>query len=470
MIIKVKIYILLTIFFCNSNFGYSQKIWTLNDCLKYALENNIQIKRKNIQIKAGKLAIKAAKSNILPYLNFNASQEFSFAKTTDLISNDLKENNISVNKYNISGSIVLFNGFKNYNIIEQKKLNLFTVLQEIEALKDDIKLNVLSAYMQILFSEEELEISKRQLYITEENLTNATLLKTAGIIADNEIYEIKAQIAYEKYQIIVAESNLKNANLQLTKLLELQTNSIQIEKPKVKVTNLDFYIPDFNRIYRIAQNLPLIKKEEKKLKSIKKETDINKSLLYPKISLNLGINTNWTNAGYLYDTTNIINSPIGYTSFTGEVVYSKSYGTKKYPYFYQIKNNFFPSISINISYPVFDKFRYKQNKEKIKLNINEVELQIQQRKNNLYQDIQQLYSDLKIAIAKYKSAEQYLNSYEKSYKNAELEYKAGKITSFEYSTSVNKLINAKLDFLKTKYEIKFNQNILRFYQNLPFAL
>jgi len=470
MIYKIKIFILLVIFFLNASAGFCQKEWTLDDCIKYALENNIQIKRKNIQVKSDELSIKISKNNILPDLNFNTSQEFTFAKTTDLISNDLTENNITASKYNISSNITLFNGFRNYHITEQKKLNLLTSLQEIEALKDEIELNVLSAYMQILLSDEELEISKRQLFITEENLVNALLLKKAGIIPENEIYEIKAQIAYEEYQIVLAESNLKNANLQLTKLLELQTDSIKIKKPEIEISNYDLYIPNIDRVFRIAQELPLIKAAENRLESLKKEVDINESILYPKISLNLGINTNWTDAGYLYDTTNVILTPVGFTGLTGETVYSSSYDTKKYPYFNQIRNNFFPSVSVNLSYPIFDRFSYKQNKEKIKLNIYDAELQIQQQKNKLYQDIRQLYSDLKTTIAKYKSSEQYLKSYEKSYKNAELEYKVGKITSFEYNISVNKLINAKYDFLKTKYEIKFKQNILRYYQGLPYVL
>ena len=450
--------------------GISQKTWTLDNCINYAYENNIQIKRKEIQTEYVKQNIKELKNGILPDLNFNTTQDFSFGYSTELYSGDFSENNIISNRFNLSSSTVIFNGFKNYNQIKQNEINLLKSLQETDALKDDIKLNILSVFMQILLSKEELKKSKNQLIISEENLSNAGLFFKSGIIPESDIYEIKSQIAYENYQIVLSEANVENAKLQLSKLLQLQTTSIEIDSIDIEINNSDFYIPKFERTYTKSLDLPYIKVAEYNLEMLSFEKKINKSQLYPKLSLNLGLNTTWSDAGFLYDTTNVELSPIGITGFTNDIVYGSTFTNRNFPFTDQLRHNLYPFISVNLFYPVFNKFRYKNDNQKICLNIKDSEYLLEEHKNKLYQDIQQVYSDIKTAIAKYKSSVEYLKSMELTYQNTELMFKAGKITSYEYNITKNKLINAETEMLISKYELKFKQNILRFYLGREFEI
>ena len=148
----------------------------------------------------------------------------------------------------------------------------------------------------------------------------------------------------------------------------------------------------------------------------------------------------------------------------------KNFGNKDYPLTKQLHNNILPTVSLSLSYPVFNKFNYRTTKEKAKIKIADSEYILQQTQNALYFDIQQVYTDLKAAIAEYQSALEYLKSMQLSYKNIELKFSAGKISSYDYNLSKNKLMKAESEFLKAKFEIIFKQNILRYYQQLPLQI
>ncbi len=444
--------IVLSLFLSFQNFTFSQKTWTLNDCIDYAYKNNISIKRQELQTQIQGTAIKENKNALLPDLRFDATADISFARTTNLYTESSKENYNKSNYYQLSSSVVLFNGLRNYRQIEQAQINFTTSLQDLESIKDDIKLNILTAYLQILLFEEELITAVNQIKITNLQLENAKLAIDAKIIAKNDILEIESQLAYENYTIILTKSKLKNAKLQLLKILELTVEQIDIEKPNIIINEDDFNLPSFEQVYEQAQSLSRIKSAEFQVKSTELDNKIVQTLLYPEISLKVATNTNISDIAFLYDTDKIIETN-GITS----------YDTKTFPYHKQFRHNIVPSITLGLSYPLFNKFSYSTSKEKAKIKLYDTEFFLQEQKNALYFEIKQVYADLESAISKYESSKKYLVTVQNSFDNSEIKFSAGRITSYDYNLAKNNLIKAEIELLKAKYEIIFKWNILNYY-------
>jgi len=451
--------------------SFCQEIWKLSDCINYAIENNLQIKVKELQEKTGNIILKESKNSILPDLKFAANQNLSFGRTTNLYDGKLNENHIKSNDFYLSSSFILFNGMKSHYQIQQNKINFTINSLETEVFKNDIQLNILQAYLQILLNAEELHISKEQLNITEQQLKNAEISYKVQIISESDILEIQAQIAYEKYLITLAENNFKSANFNLLKILEKKEYEIVVEKPVISFYENDLLLPDFTDVYRTALQLPQLKTAEYQLKSTEFEKNIAKSILYPEISLKFGLYSNYSDKNYFFDSqkNSVIQS--GFVgSLDGEPVFTQAYGKTKYPFTKQIYNNILPTIYISMTYPIFSKFSYKTSIEKAKIKFSNSEIVLQQTKNDLYFAIQQIYLDLKAAISEYKSSLDFLKSMEVSFQNTELKFAAGKVNSYEYNLSKNKLNIAQTNLLKAKFTIVFKRNILRFYQCKSFEL
>lgn len=462
-------FLLLSLFFIGAVTG--QKVWTLNECIKYAHDNNIQLNRKKLQSDLSVLQIKQDKSSLLPDLLFNTTQDFSFARNTDLPTGNTTENHSTSTNFGLNSSITLFNGLYNFHLRKKNEYNLLATIQNIETLTDEIELNILSVYLQILLFEEELEITKNQHKITELQLNDAKLALEAGIIAESDIVELQSQLAYEQYLIVVSENNLNNTKLELLKLLEIKDADIKIQKPDTTTRPDTLLLPDFNEVYNKALHLPYIQSVEYSLKSSQRDIQLVKSQLYPKITLNMALTTLWSDANYLYNTEDVSLAQSGFVgNLSGDPVYYPIYGNKKYSFVNQLKNNLIPAISISATYPIFNRNSNRINRSKTKINITDVEYQLQESKNKLFYELQQLYSDIKAANAEYSSSKAYFKSMQLSFTNAELKFAAGKIASYNYNLAKNKLIKAESDLLKAKYEIIFKMNILNYYRQLPFQL
>ena len=219
------------------------------------------------------------------------------------------------------------------------------------------------------------------------------------------------------------------------------------------------YLPDFDNIYLQAQSLSQIKSAEYQVLSSQIGCDIVKSLLYPEINLRIATNTNISDIAFLYDTDKII-----------ETSGTPSYNTKKFPYQKQFKHNIVPSITIGLTYPIFNKFAYNINKDKVKIIAAESDYILQERRNALYFEIKKVYSDLSSSISKYASSIKYLETIQNSFVNSGIKLVSGKITTYDYNLAKNNLIKAEKELLKNKYEILFKMNILYYYQQKDFVL
>ena len=267
--------------------GISQEIWTLEKCINYAYENNIRIKQQELNAKYSKNTLIQSKAEALPNLNAQANHNYSFGRAVDPYTNTFSTENVISDNFSLSSSVTLFNGFQIINTIKQNQFNLLASIQDVEKMKNDISLNIASAYLQILFNEELLEIATNQLEIIQQQVERTKNLVDAGSLAKGSLLEIEAQTALENLQMVNAQNQLNISYLTLTQLLDLDSvGGFKIEHPQFPDLEEENLIPSVNQVYLEAiNNLPQIKSAEYQLLGYERGLAIARGTRSPRLSL-----------------------------------------------------------------------------------------------------------------------------------------------------------------------------------------
>ena len=208
-----------SIFCCVAN---AQDTWTLQQCVDYAVKNNIQIKQSMLTTELAKTDLTQSQATVLPNLNANASNYYNYGKTIDQFTNSFATEKVRSDRYSLQANVTLFNGLQAYNTIKQNQLNLAASKYDAEKMVNDISLYVASAYLQILFSMELLDIANQQVLLTQAQVGRTKKLVDAGSVAKGNLLNIESQAANEEVQVVNAQNNLDIAYLNLTQLLELR--------------------------------------------------------------------------------------------------------------------------------------------------------------------------------------------------------------------------------------------------------
>ncbi len=454
-----------------------QKKWSLEECISYAIKNNIQVKQQELNAEFNQNTLFQSWINALPTLNGAASHSYSFGRALDESTYRFtKDTTIQSNNFYLSSSITLFNGLQTQNTIKQNKYNLLVAQKDVEKIKNDISLSISLAYLQILLNMELLEVSKSQLDITKQQIKRTSQLVEAGSLARGSLLEIQAQAASEELSIVNAENYLNISYLNLTQLLELETVSdFTILVPELPVPGEDFLIEQVNLIYKDAENvLPQIKSAEYSLRSSEIGLDIARGSRSPRISLQGSYSTRYSNIRQrLSISDDEFTFPIGVVEATGQPVVSFPQRITQmgdYPFGDQFKDNLAYGLTLNLSIPIFNGWQTNTAISNSKLSVLNSRYQLQYTKNLLYKEIQQAYADAVAALKKYRATEHAVSSMEESFRYTEQKFNVGLVNSVEYNTSKNQLTRTQSDLLQAKYEFIFKTKVLEFYRGNPLTL
>ena len=454
-----------------------QKKWSLEECISYAIKNNIQVKQQELNAEFNKNTLFQSKLNALPTFNGGASHSYSFGRALDESTYRFtKDTTIQSNNFYLGSSITLFNGLQTQNTIRQNKYNLLVAREDVEKIKNDISLSISLAYLQILLNMELLEVSKNQLDITKQQIKRTSQLVEAGSLARGSLLEIQAQAASEELSVVNAENYLDISYLNLTQLLELETVSdFTILVPELPVPGEDFLIEPVNVIYNDAKNiLPQVKSAEYSLKSSEIGLDIARGSRSPRISLQGTYSTRYSNIRQrLSISDDEYTFPIGFVEATGQPVVSFPQRITQmgdYPFEDQFKDNLAYGLTLNLSVPIFNGWQTNTAISNSKLSVLNSRYQLQYTKNLLYKEIQQSYADAVAALKKYRATEHAVSSMEESFRYTEQKFNVGLVNSVEYNTSKNQLTRTQSDLLQAKYEFIFKTKVLEFYRGNPLTL
>lgn len=477
-IMMIKAYGTIILIFTTVLFSFGQKEWTLQECIQFALDNNIQIKQQELNAEYSKNSHLQSELSLLPTLNGFTMFQSNYGTAVDPFTSSFSPNNVYSGNVSVSSSMTLFSGLQRINTIQQKKLDLMATLQDLEKTRNDISLNIASSYLQILFSMELLDIAKNQLEITKQQVDRTKKLVEAGSLAQGSLLEIEAQEAGEELQVVNADNQLTMAYLTMKQLLLLDSAnsySFQILKPlmpEIKEQDLHIRAED---IYREAlNNLPQIKSSEIRLQSAEKGLNIAQGGRSPRLSAN----ATWWGSGYssslkLPDMSTISMDTVlsGFTS-GGDQVYSYSYDYESVaqPWKDQLGDNKSTTFSVSLSIPIFNGWQVNTNISNARINVLNARYQLENSKNQLFREIQQAHADAVAALKKYHATQKASSSMEEAFMYTQQKFNVGLVNSVDFNLAKNQLIKAKSDLLQAKYEYIFKTKILDFYMGNPILL
>lgn len=417
------------------------KTWNLNDCIDYALNQNIQVRKSNLVNLSNQVNAEQAQAQKLPSLNASVRQNFSWANTADATTGEEKFTGSNSSSYSVNSSMVLYNASKLNNLIKQAELDLESGKYDSETVKESVTLSILSAYLQVLFNEEQVKNAQNQLDATTEQLDYAEQRLTLGIISQSDYLQVKSQLATDKLTLANAHSQLSIAKVNLMQLMELPvTRDFNIAQPNLgESVNKNIY-PGPSEVYNIALGIkPQIKSAEYQKESAALNEKVAAAGYYPTLSADAGIGT-----GYNVHATQ--------------------------GYFGQLSDQFSPSVGLSLSIPIFQKKQVKSSVAQAKISYQNAELAEIDTKNQLRKEIEQVCVDVISSQTEYEaSSEQYASTLE-SYKLAEEKFNNGLINSVDFLFEKINLITAESQLLQSKFNLIFNYKILDFYSGVPIEL
>lgn len=422
----------------------AQNIWSLQKCIDYALENNIQIKQQELGTQYGENQVKQAKSDKLPNLNANLGNEYSFGRNLVYPENTYQNTNSASVSGSLSTNISVYNGRILHHTLKQRELDLEATLLDLQKAKDDIMLAIAAGYLEILFAEELEAVTADNITVTKQQLDRTMQLVEAGSLARGALLEIEAQLAREELQLVNDQNSVQLSYLTLYQFLELPiAESFKIEKPSLPVIGANTSIINAIETFNNAINLrPEIRAAQIRVKSAITQLDIAKGSRLP----NLSLGANYYN---LYN----VNNQSENISFAE-----------------QFKNNSRSGLGLNLNIPIFNRNQVKTGIANATLQISDYEYRLQTARNVLRKDIEQAYTNALASFNRFVSTEKAVSSMVEAFRYTEEKFNVGMVNTVDYNISKSQLTLAQSQLLQAKYEYIFRTKIMDFYNGIPIVL
>lgn len=449
--------ILAVVFFMSLN--AQDKKWSLQECVDYALENNISIKQQELNSDLVAEDVFTARGNFYPSLYGSASQNWNFGsyigQTGLRISRDTRGNS-----FGLSSGVNLYNGNRNRNILEQAKKGLEAAGYDLEENKNTIMLYIVNSYLNVLLNKESLKIAEDQIVISESQVKKATGLVESGSKARAILLEAEATLATNNQQLTAAHNNLDLSLLSLAQLLQLSHKGFDIEDVLLNMTSEALKYKNTDEIFDKAVSiLPEIKSAELALESSELNVLIAKGAYQPTLSFGAGLGTSYQHTKGITDERLVID-PDDPTNIT---YVPNGFGE-------QLKNNMGYNLGFSLSVPIFNRFQTKSSVNRAIINQKRTELQLLDEETKLRESIEKAYADAKAALDQFVSSEISLKAQEELFKNAQESYNSGVMTSFDFDQVRNRLVNAQSTMVNAKYNFIFRTKLLEYYYGIPIVM
>ena len=416
----------------------AQQQWTLRQCMDYAIEHNISIKQQDNVRRQQELSLSTSRNSRLPDLSASASENYSFGRAQTL-DGTYSNRNTNSTSFSIGTSVPLFTGFQIPNQIKLNQLNLEAATQDLEKAKNDIRMQVAQAYVQILYNMEIADVAYRQLAIDSAQVKRLEAFVENGKASQAQLSQQQATLAQAQLTATQADNNLQLSVLALTQLLELPSpEGFSIVRPdNTSLLVLHSSLPSPDAVYQEALTIkPEVRAEQLRLSAADKSISIAKAALYPKLYFNAGLQTN----------------------------YYKTNGMQAESFTSQMKNNFAQYLGVSLSVPIFNRFATRNNVRSARIDRENRQLQFDLVRKTLYKDIQQVYYNAVAAGSKYESSKQAQQSSQDAFKLTQAKYENGKASITEFNEAKNNYLKTESDLVQARYEYLYQTALLDFYR------
>lgn len=445
----MKRFLIALIIFSFPLLSHGQEIWTLEKCIHYAWENNLQIKQQNISVEQSENQLLKSKLDFIPSVSGSFGHSLNWGRSVDLKNLEIIENKLSQSSNaSVGASILLLDGLSKLNTLKSNKVSLNISLQEVEKLKNEISISITKAYLQVLLSKEILTSTESNFASITEQRDRTKLLVDAGSQPYSSLLDMESQLASERLQLVTAKSNVVTNTLTLMQLLDLEySETFQVSVPEniLNMTVSSFNQPTAEGLYAEAVKLPVIKSAELSLEKSKYDLKLAKGKFYPTISMSASYGT--------------------YFSSTSTMADGSSYS-----FFSQFKDNINPSVGFSLNVPIFNNYSVATNSKNAKLTVENQEIALRIKHQTLFKEVQQAIIDAESYYQKMEAAKINLTAIEESFRYVENKFNLGVLQGTDYTVSKTNLFKAQSDYYQAKYQFIFQLKIIDFYKGIPITL
>ena len=443
----------------------------LQKCVELAINNNLAVSQSALVAQRANIGYNQAKLNLLPNLGANVQQGLNQGRSIDPFTNAYLNQQINYTNYALGGSIVLFNGFALWNTIKQNLLAFQASKQELQQQKDNLTLNVILSYLQILNNQELVNQSKNQAAVTQEQIRRSDILNKDGAIAPYQLADLKGQLSNDSLSIINNQNNLEAAKVVLSQYMNVPYQKQQSFEPLNAEQLSSSYNNNPDAIYQAAlEQLSLVKASNLRTKSAAKAVSSARGYLYPTLSLNAYLYTNYSSAASRsiftdsarVATNDYVNLQNGTKSYV--ITNQNDYRQEKISYQDQFKNNYNSAITIGLQIPIFTNWVARNRIALAKIDLKNAQLVEQTTRIQLKQSVEQAFFNMTAAFSRYQTLQSQVNSYQESFKATEVKFNAGVGTSVDYTIAKNKLDAANINLISARYDYVLRMKILDYYQ------
>lgn len=453
------------------------QVWSLDSCIAYAYQNNLAVKISEQNIKLSEINETTAWGGMLPTLNAQGGHGYNWGQRIDPFTNQFASSRIQSNNFGIATGVNIFGGFQQYNTWRQAEVNTEISKKDFEKARNDMALNIASAYLNILLNREFMQIAERTLQATSVQVQRIEKLVTAGQLAQGNLNDMRAQQASDNANYVSTVNNYKLSKLALMQLLQLdmrKSDSFDIVYPNLEPEEDNALLSSPSVAVESAlNNFPEIKSAQLKVVSADFNKKIARGAYSPSLSASFSYGTGYSGAAMVTTgagTQMFIPIGVVYGTEIPVVTSQTIYEYKVKPFGDQLNDNINRSLFFTLNVPLFNGFNTRAANKRAEINVLTAELQLEQSKQQLEQTIYQAHADAVASLATYQSSETSVEASQKSFDWIKTRFEAGAANNVEYNDALIRLQNAQATLSRSKYEYIFKLKVLEFYEGKTIRL
>lgn len=469
--------VLVIVLLLASHLSFAQKkVWTLRECIDYAVANSLTVKRSVYNHETGEINAWQSKMQMLPSLNGSTSYGYNWGRNIDPTTNAFVERKITSSNSSLSSSLLLWNGFRQFYTLKQSSTEYDALSEDLLKAKNDVILNVITLYMTLIFNKELLNNANSQLSSSQQQLERTRKLADAGSVPRSNVLNLEAQNATNELTVIQRENAVNLSTLQLKQALQLPASTeMEIEVPQIAVERDLVIDKTAEEIFTTAlSSMPEIKAVQLRKKSAEYSLRAARGSLYPRLIMNGSISSIYSSArqDFIKDgTTTVTQKFVGFVEGTPTKVFApveldngaiSDVGFQK-----QYKDNLGKSIGLSLSIPLFNGFANRASVQRSVIAREQAHINAVAQENTLRQSVETSVNDALAAHRTYRSAEKQVAARDEAYRMMKQRFDSGAANYVEYQVAENDLFQAKSDLLRAKYDLLFKKKLLDFYQGKP---
>ena len=466
----------LVIFSICATITYSQDKWDLERCVLFAIENSIDVTQAGFGLKTAQINTKQSEHQRYPSLNFGSNLNLNFGRTIDPTTDAFITSSFLSNGYSLNAGITVFGGGRINNAIERDRWSEKVAEADRDGVINLLTVNVINAYFEILFAEDNYDNSAIQLKTTDDQIDQMSKMVEAGTRARFELYDLEAQKASFEQELTIAQNRIDLAYLNLLGLLNLPSDfDLTIEEPPVdQEVYTDINVVSLDEVYEKAINFqPRSRSLDYQIQSASSQVDVSKGAYLPTVTFGAGLITNYSNrakdvVGFV--TNQFSNNVLIDGNPSVLTVEQQSPILEDSPYFTQFDNNLSYGFGLNLSVPIYNNYNTKANEQRAKVTLDNLMAEKDKNEIELKNFIMQLITDARASKRSLEAADKTLSARQTAFENAEKRYNLGAINSYDYINAQDQLSTALTNQLIGKYDYMLKIKVLDYYQGYPVSL